>query len=310
MIQWSMKFDMYISDIHYTYTLPRHYDREKYNPEDQKYTTSIHVAYSVLLFYLDCFKTGNCLGSLRVNRVGQLATGVWVVIVYKGYFDGLDSDVDGNVLKKHNTHTYISTFWGFRGAVCIVLVLWIIFILTIEGLPFWSLKYMFLNWWFNTHYKKWVSEMHCSVDWGTMTMIRIVFVVFHLSFVAWSKRGGQCLPIVGPLKGSMCFGDWWMKTKRCSSIGFSTCLIICLILCLIVCWFVGLLLVYWFVGSWARLLAWHQQRCQKTFIPRVHLEYVAISCFGTCLMKMMTMMMTNMTMTNDNDTNIMMIMHM
>ena len=107
MIQWSMKFDMYISDIHYTYTLPRHYDREKYNPEDQKYTTSIHVAYSVLLFYLDCFKTGNCLGSLRVNRVGQLATGVWVVIVYKGYFDGLDSDVDGNVLKKHNTHTHI-----------------------------------------------------------------------------------------------------------------------------------------------------------------------------------------------------------
>ena len=52
----------------------------QYDPEDQKYTTSIHVAYSVLLFYLDCFKTGNCLGSLRVNRVGQSTTGVWLLL--------------------------------------------------------------------------------------------------------------------------------------------------------------------------------------------------------------------------------------
>ena len=46
-----------------------------------------------------------------MNRVGQLATGVWVVIEYKGYFDGLDADVDGNVLKKHNTHTHFHFLW-------------------------------------------------------------------------------------------------------------------------------------------------------------------------------------------------------
>lgn len=110
----------------------------QYNPEDQKYTLSIHVAYSVLLFYLDCFKTGNCLGSLRVNmnRLGQLATGVWLLLneyraILMDWIPMLMAMYSRNI-----THTHTSTFRGFRGAVCIVLVLWIIFILTIEGLRF------------------------------------------------------------------------------------------------------------------------------------------------------------------------------
>lgn len=101
-------------------------------------------------------------------------------------------------------------------------------------------------------------------------------------------------------KGSMCFWRLMNENKKVQLHRLQQlfdCWFDSLFDCLLVCRFVIGLLVCWFVSSFACLLAWHQRRCQTTFIPRVHLEYVAISCFGTCLMKMMTMMMTNMTMT-------------
>ena len=167
------------------------------------------------------FQNGKLFGKPQGEQSWTVDNRRLVVIVYKGYFDGLDSDVDGNVLKKHNTHTHISTFWGFRGAVCIVLVLRINFYSYYWRVTVWSLTYVFelviqqplygcfQKWWYpttmgfptkNDHFGvswryhhlrkrpyKWVSEMSpLQCDWGTMTMIRIVFVVFHLSFVAWS----------------------------------------------------------------------------------------------------------------------------
>ena len=111
MIQWSMKFDMYISDIHYTYTLPRHYDREKYSiiqkTKNIPCRSMLHIPFC---FSISTVSKREIVWEASGEQSWTVDNRRLVVIVYKGYFDGLDSDVDGNVLKKHNTHTHISTF--------------------------------------------------------------------------------------------------------------------------------------------------------------------------------------------------------